>query len=690
MTNKICFLLIVCLTVSCCSLPVVALDGEPVNTNNDEDSFSVNLLSSDDFYLELEKTGINAADSEEYNICLLIEVAEDPSVDLTELQASNIIANDNEIDTAIFQHRNMVKNYYSEHNQNVVDELQLNECNYYVSFYAPYIEVIFGDIAEYAQHEESIIDVVVQRQDIVVSVSNFAVLEQGLDEATINSSASTTYYPFDEALTDIGVEDYGFTGAGIKVGVIEIGYPNSTVNLKPYSYMLLGNNSTSHATEVTSIIGGNTGIAKDVYLYCISKGDSFTNDCNTLINAYDVNIINMSSNEYICGYYTNCDAYIDSLISYSGCTFVKSAGNKSNEFDSLISSPGCSLNAITVGSIDSDKNVSSNSCWVTNDTYLLKPDVVAPGGKITDIDNIDICTGTSYAAPMVTGVIALLMEEFAILKTNPALVKSVLHLGAEYLPSQTSYYDQQAGFGLLNYQNMRLCLQNANYVNFNISTTADAGTIVQSHNITIPYLRSIAVNANSMVNSSTTTSSSTPATPTYTDYSIKIYDISSSQYVATSSIDSSVDYLEFTNNDSDNSSFRIDIVLVEDSAGTAPETGTITYKIICEEHSYGLYLYYDNSSHIKRCSCGAYDIEGHYIKQSTIIDNRYAICLGCRTQLDLSEDYASVIMSTITQVSINGSYVLPSGIVVLVDEDVQAYLDGTLIFYHPENIPTTQ
>ena len=82
--------------------------------------------------------------------------------------------------------------------------------------------------------------------------------------------------------------------------------------------------------------------------------------------------------------------------------------------------------------------------------------------------------------------------------------------------------------------------------------------------------------------------------------------------------------------------------------------------------------------------------EAHYIRQSDIVDNRYVKCLGCRAQLDLFNDYASSVMSNIAQVSINGSYILPSGIVVLVDEDIQAYIDGTLVFYHPDNIPSTQ
>ena len=41
-------------------------------------------------------------------------------------------------------------------------------------------------------------------------------------------------------------------------------------------------------------------------------------------------------------------------------------------------------------------------------------------------------------------------------------------------------------------------------------------------------------------------------------------------------------------------------------------------------------------------------------------------------------------------ISVNGSYILPTGVVVLVDEDIQAYLDGILIFYSKEDLPVTQ
>ncbi|MBQ7387104.1 MAG: hypothetical protein IJW03_02945 [Clostridia bacterium] len=106
-------------------------------------------------------------------------------------------------------------------------------------------------------------------------------------------------------------------------------------------------------------------------------------------------------------------------------------------------------------------------------------------------------------------------------------------------------------------------------------------------------------------------------------------------------------------------------------------------------HEYGPYVYFNNHTHIRYCNCGGYQTAGHYISENET-GNRFVRCLGCRAMLDLSEDVTSDLMSIITQVSANGSYILPSGIVVLVDEDIQAYLDGTLQFYHPDSIPTTQ
>ena len=58
--------------------------------------------------------------------------------------------------------------------------------------------------------------------------------------------------------------------------------------------------------------------------------------------------------------------------------------------------------------------------------------------------------------------------------------------------------------------------------------------------------------------------------------------------------------------------------------------------------------------------------------------------------MDLNKDNAYIEPFRITKVSVNGSYILPSGIVVLVDEDVEAYLNGTLVFYDKDDLPVIE
>lgn len=123
---------------------------------------------------------------------------------------------------------------------------------------------------------------------------------------------------------------------------------------------------------------------------------------------------------------------------------------------------------------------------------------------------------------------------------------------------------------------------------------------------------------------------------------------------------------DFTN---DNSSNSINIVIQGES----------------HTHSYEL-KYYNYKWHKLTCEYGdtTGDVSVHTILQSEIVNNRYAKCLGCKQRLDLNKDMALIggMNSLATKMSKNGSYVLPSGIIVLVNEDLDAYLNNTLIFYN--------
>ncbi len=113
----------------------------------------------------------------------------------------------------------------------------------------------------------------------------------------------------------------------------------------------------------------------------------------------------------------------------------------------------------------------------------------------------------------------------------------------------------------------------------------------------------------------------------------------------------------------------------------------LTYMIEAA-HSY-LFTYRDNAKHIGSCVCGYSVTQAHWIKQSEIVNNK-ATCIDCGAIIDVRVGFGEAEILTITKVSVNGSYILPNGIAVIVDEDVEAYLNGTLVFYDPDDVPAMQ
>lgn len=114
------------------------------------------------------------------------------------------------------------------------------------------------------------------------------------------------------------------------------------------------------------------------------------------------------------------------------------------------------------------------------------------------------------------------------------------------------------------------------------------------------------------------------------------------------------------------------------------------YVDICigsHNHVYGNCTYVDNSYHTATCVCGDQQTLRHWVKQT---GGRYANCVDCGALIDLGGTITPVNPFNIRKVTANGSYILPNGIAVIVDADVEAYINGTLVFYNPDELPVTQ
>lgn len=128
--------------------------------------------------------------------------------------------------------------------------------------------------------------------------------------------------------------------------------------------------------------------------------------------------------------------------------------------DTTLTIPSCAQKVITVGAYNSvyQSYADFSGRGFTRKNQFVKPDLVAPGvGLIapsTDGGYRQV-TGTSFAAPVVTGSTALMMEWGIQRGNDPYLygekVKAYLRRGARPLPGFSEYPNPYVGYG-------RLCL----------------------------------------------------------------------------------------------------------------------------------------------------------------------------------------------------------------------------------------
>lgn len=374
----------------------------------------------------------------------------------------------------------------------------------FTSRYAPMLvcELTAGEILEISQNDD------------VVEISYFEPLE--IEECITSSQKNTITNSM--GFSNIH-NDLGLTGAGIGIGIYETAsvlekysnennfpYSDSKVHIIGESFEPI--NSPGHATYCASVAAGTYGLAPDAVIYSASleydwQDNNGTNNSNTQLSMLEdlidtgVEIINISWSAFShhgneTDSYTYWEKYMDDLISTSGVTIVCSSGNNnSNIVDSqYVTCPAMSYNCITVNGFSNNR---LNNYSYNHGEGCYKPDVIAES----------LNNGTSTAAPVISGMIALLYQYKPSLMAYPQVVKAILmassHQKMTHLEDGTTLSGESLYSGLTDRQgagvpNMYRMISMAAAHTYGVGTLSSSNGYTESINFVQPKYNGTNIN----------------------------------------------------------------------------------------------------------------------------------------------------------------------------------------------------
>jgi len=348
------------------------------------------------------------------------------------------------------QRREELKRYYYKNNKDRVSGFDLkNSRSVYVSKYAPIIEYDYT-YEDYSIVEEEIVDMIIKDDSIEKAVIGYSdkKVEDEMAVALIDSNAYNYYI------------NRTLTGEDVTIGILESGIMDTShsnfinTDCETYNHILGIDTVSEHATTTASIIGGSGGCAPDAKLLSAAGHGTYVDEIEWMLDN-DVNIINMSFGESLTfGTRSSRTEYVDYIIQQYDVCVVAASGNTDSGTNYNVANPGMAYNAITVGATDLSGDSAPYSKYQVT-SGMPKPTVVAAGNQY-DIPGIDeVVSGTSCSTALVTGMVAMFMDNYYILTIQIPRIMSLLcnsayfELPITYPRDLTNGFNDYLGAGIV-------------------------------------------------------------------------------------------------------------------------------------------------------------------------------------------------------------------------------------------------
>ncbi|HPI36676.1 MAG TPA: S8 family serine peptidase [Ignavibacteriaceae bacterium] len=291
------------------------------------------------------------------------------------------------------------------------------------------------------------------------------------------------------------VHSKGITGKGVLIGILDTGFDwkrhESLMNanvVAEYDFIFKDSvtadepqdakGQDTHGTYCFSIIAGK----KDSALigaafeadFILAKTEDIRSEKNIEEDNYaaalewmenygvDITSSSLGYNEFDAGQtsytYANMDGKTTivtkaaELAFSKGVLTVTSAGNEGNKTWKYITAPADGFNTIAVGAVNAEKDLASFSSIGPTYDGRIKPDVTAMGVSVVgaiskSVNQYNYASGTSSAAPIASGLAALLLSAYPELN-NIQLRDILLKTADNYLKP-----DNKKGYGLISAYN---------------------------------------------------------------------------------------------------------------------------------------------------------------------------------------------------------------------------------------------